>query len=66
MKIHEFQAKELLKRYSIPIQDGLTIESADQAEIAQTAEPDFTEVAIPISQEGFEEFTEVQDPNDPD
>ena len=34
MKIHEFQAKELLKRYSIPIQDGLTIESADQAEIA--------------------------------
>ena len=39
---------------------------ADQAEIAQTAEPDFTEVAIPISQEGFEEFTEIQDPDDPD
>lgn len=39
---------------------------ADQAEIAQTAKPDFTEVAIPISEEGFEEFTEVQDPDDPD
>ena len=39
---------------------------ADQAEIAQTAKPDFTEVALPISSEGFEEFTEIQDPDDPD
>ena len=45
MKIHEFQAKELLKRYSIPIQDGLTIESADQAEIALDKVP-----ASPLSQ----------------
>lgn len=34
MKIHEFQAKELFKNYGIPIQDGVTIESIDQAESA--------------------------------
>ncbi|MEI6891005.1 MAG: ADP-forming succinate--CoA ligase subunit beta [Pontiella sp.] len=34
MKIHEFQAKELLKSYGIPIQDGVTIEDLAQAEAA--------------------------------
>jgi succinyl-CoA synthetase beta subunit len=34
MKIHEFQAKELLKGYGIPIQDGVTIEDAGQMESA--------------------------------
>jgi succinyl-CoA synthetase beta subunit len=34
MKIHEFQAKELLKGYGIPIQDGVTIEDAEQMEAA--------------------------------
>jgi succinyl-CoA synthetase beta subunit len=34
MKIHEFQAKELLKSYGIPIQDGVTIEHLDQADAA--------------------------------
>ncbi len=34
MKIHEFQAKELLKGYGIPIQDGVTIEDIGQAEAA--------------------------------
>jgi len=34
MKIHEYQAKELLKRYGIPIQDGVTIEDLGQAESA--------------------------------
>ena len=34
MKIHEFQAKELLKRYAIPIQDGITIDNLAQAEAA--------------------------------
>ncbi|MDF7806505.1 ADP-forming succinate--CoA ligase subunit beta [Pontiellaceae bacterium B12219] len=34
MKIHEFQAKELLKGYGIPIQDGVTIEDAEQMETA--------------------------------
>jgi succinyl-CoA synthetase beta subunit len=34
MKIHEYQAKELLKGYGIPIQDGVTIEDHSQAEAA--------------------------------
>ena len=34
MKIHEYQAKELLKRYDIAIQDGVTIEDQSQAEAA--------------------------------
>jgi succinyl-CoA synthetase beta subunit len=34
MKIHEYQAKELLKGYGIPIQDGVTIEDLGQAEAA--------------------------------
>jgi succinyl-CoA synthetase beta subunit len=34
MKIHEYQAKELLKGYGIPIQDGVTIEDPAQAEKA--------------------------------
>lgn len=34
MKIHEYQAKEILKRYGIPIQDGVTIDDPAQAESA--------------------------------
>jgi succinyl-CoA synthetase beta subunit len=34
MKIHEYQAKELLKDYGIPIQDGVTIDDLAQAEAA--------------------------------
>lgn len=34
MKIHEYQAKELLKGYGIPIQDGVTIEDLAKAEAA--------------------------------
>ena len=34
MKIHEYQAKELLKGYDIPVQDGVTIEDMTQAEAA--------------------------------
>ena len=26
MKIHEYQAKQILKKYNIPIQDGLVVE----------------------------------------
>ena len=32
MKIHEYQAKSLLKKYDIPIQDGYVIENIDNAE----------------------------------
>lgn len=34
MKIHEFQAKELLKRYHIPVQDGVTIENLADGQTA--------------------------------
>ena len=34
MKIHEYQAKEILKKYGIPIQDGLVITQESQAEQA--------------------------------
>ena len=34
MKIHEYQAKELLKGYDVPVQDGVVIESAQEAEKA--------------------------------
>ena len=30
MKIHEYQAKQLLKKYNIPIQDGLVAEKKDE------------------------------------
>ena len=32
MKIHEYQAKEILKKYGIPIQDGLVIENPAEIE----------------------------------
>lgn len=31
MKIHEYQGKELLKKYGVPIQDGYTIEKIEEA-----------------------------------
>ena len=34
MKIHEYQAKELMKGYGIPIADGVTIDDVTQAEAA--------------------------------
>ena len=32
MKIHEFEAKNILKNYNIPIQDGLVVEQESQIE----------------------------------
>ena len=32
MKIHEYQAKNILKKYNIPIQDGYTISDINDAE----------------------------------
>ncbi len=34
MKIHEYQAKSLLKKFNVPIQDGITIEKKSDAEDA--------------------------------
>ena len=33
MKIHEYQAKELLKQYGIPIQDGVVCNQINQSAI---------------------------------
>lgn len=34
MKIHEYQAKEILKKYGVPVQDGIAITSLGQLEAA--------------------------------
>jgi succinyl-CoA synthetase beta subunit len=34
MKIHEYQAKEILKEYGIPVQDGIVVEQSDQIQSA--------------------------------
>ena len=34
MKIHEYQAKEILKKYGIPVQDGVVVEQNNQIENA--------------------------------
>ena len=34
MNLHEYQAKELLKKYSVPVQEGIPVDRADAAEEA--------------------------------
>ncbi len=34
MNIHEYQAKEILKKYGVPIQDGVVIDNIDQIDSA--------------------------------
>ncbi|MCX7875261.1 MAG: ADP-forming succinate--CoA ligase subunit beta [Melioribacteraceae bacterium] len=34
MKIHEYQAKEILKKYAVPVQDGIAIKSFDEFDSA--------------------------------
>lgn len=34
MNLHEYQAKELLKKYNVPIQDGIPVDTAEKAEEA--------------------------------
>lgn len=34
MNLHEYQAKELLKKYNVPVQEGIPVESANAAEEA--------------------------------
>lgn len=31
MNLHEYQAKELLKKYNVPVQEGMAVETADEA-----------------------------------
>ncbi|MCO5237659.1 MAG: ADP-forming succinate--CoA ligase subunit beta [Chitinophagaceae bacterium] len=34
MNLHEYQAKELLKKFNVPVQDGIPVDNADKAEEA--------------------------------
>ena len=34
MKIHEYQAKEILKKYNVPIQDGIAIKNLSEVDNA--------------------------------
>ncbi len=34
MNLHEYQAKELLKRFNVPVQDGIPVDTAEKAEEA--------------------------------
>src|SRR3989337_1918274 len=34
MKIHEFQAKEILKKYNVPVQDGIAIKTLSEVDNA--------------------------------
>jgi len=43
MKIHEYQAKELLGQYGVPVPRGIACDSADAAQAA------FTELGLPLS-----------------
>lgn len=46
MKLHEYQAKELLKRYGVPVQDGVAITSMD----------DFDNAIKELQDKGIEQF----------
>ncbi len=49
MKIHEYQAKEILKKYGIPVQDGVIIDNVNQAEAAlETVYKDFNTQQVVI------------------
>ncbi|MHC4813139.1 MAG: ADP-forming succinate--CoA ligase subunit beta [Planctomycetota bacterium] len=43
MKIHEYQAKELFRRYGLPVPDGIPCQTADEAAAA------FTKLDLPLS-----------------
>ncbi len=34
MKIHEYQAKEILKKYNVPIQDGIAVKDLSEVDNA--------------------------------
>ena len=31
MNLHEYQAKELLKKYNVPVQEGIPVDTAEKA-----------------------------------
>ena len=49
MKIHEYQAKQILKKFNVPIQDGYIIEEALHAkEIVRKVQDDFSTEAVVV------------------
>ena len=49
MKIHEYQGKELLKRYNVPIQDGYIVEDSSQIETTiKKVQKEFNSEAVVI------------------
>ena len=49
MKIHEFQAKAILKDYGIPIQDGYVIEDINQAQkMIDKVKNDFNSIDVVV------------------
>ena len=49
MKIHEYQGKDILKSYSIPIQDGYVLEDRDSAKsIVARVQDDFNCTAVVV------------------
>ena len=49
MKIHEYQAKQILKKFNVPIQDGLTIDDTSQArEVVKKVQTDFNSEAVVV------------------
>ena len=49
MKIHEYQAKQILKEFNIPIQDGHIIkDSSESREIVAKVQKDFNSEAVVV------------------
>ena len=37
MNLHEYQAKELLKRYNVPTQEGIAVETVEPSSMMMTS-----------------------------
>ena len=49
MKIHEYQAKKILKKFNVPIQDGYLIENiSNSREIVSKVQKDFSSEAVVV------------------
>ena len=49
MKIHEYQAKQILKEFNVPIQDGHIIEDISQSrQVVERVQKDFNSEAVVV------------------
>ena len=46
MNLHEYQAKELLKSYGLPVQEGIIAKNGDEAAAAWLLKPKYMLVAV--------------------